>query len=420
MGPACAVSFTDVAGSNPAACPRVSGPCWKLQVGNFESIEEWFLVAVELGGVLNGIQQLPRTSHTGLWRSWFLTSQQVMGPAVAGGHRRLPCGRWSDDVARVAVCSGVARADTAVDVVSAVLGRAAVVNMSDYGRLSGPRFAQLDDDYKVWAAYQRAQLKKEKLWTAVVTDRPASGSDDKKSDPVVEAWDAMNEAALATIQMSVKPVHLNTVTSVDTAKEAWDALKVMFEARDNAQLLRLMDELSSLKKGDDENIIKFASRAKMIRDELAMLGNPVDDNTLALRVLSGLLSQYRMLRTVLENKETKLVMSDVTDKLPQEDQRSITVADSKPSGSVKSQAFAAAAQKKSFDKKLVVRFYCNKKGHMQRDCYKKKADEAKGKGKFGGGGREGGHGGGPHGGAALAYSAFTGNAGISKAHGSTR
>jgi len=180
--------------------------------------------------------------------------------------------------------------------------------MSDYGRLSGPRFAQLDDDYKVWAAYQRPQLKKEKLRTAVVTDRPASGLDDKKFDPVVEAWDAMNEAALATIQMSVKPVHLNTVTSVDTAKEEWDALMVMFEARDNAQLLRLMDELSSLKKGDDENIIKFASRAKMIRDELSMLGNPVDDNTLALRVLSKLPSEYWMLRTVLENKDTRLVM----------------------------------------------------------------------------------------------------------------
>jgi len=86
-----------------------------------------------------------------------------MGLEVSGGHRRLPCGRWSDDVARVAVCSGVARADTAVDVVSAVLGRAALVNMSEYGRLSGPRFAQLDDDDKVWAAYQRAQLKKEKV-----------------------------------------------------------------------------------------------------------------------------------------------------------------------------------------------------------------------------------------------------------------
>ena len=80
------------------------------------------------------------------------------------------------------------------------------------------QFRLSDDvfDYKVWAAYQRAQLKKEKLWAANVTDRPAAASDDKNSDPVVEAWDAMNEAALATIQRSVKPVHLLTVTSVDT------------------------------------------------------------------------------------------------------------------------------------------------------------------------------------------------------------
>jgi len=35
--------------------------------------------------------------------------------------------------------------------------------MSDYSRYSGPRFAPLDDDYEVWAAYQRVQLKKEKL-----------------------------------------------------------------------------------------------------------------------------------------------------------------------------------------------------------------------------------------------------------------
>jgi len=187
-----------------------------------------------------------------------------------------------------------------------------------------------------------------------VTDRPASSSDDKKSDPVVNAWDAMNEAALATIQMSVKPVHLNTVTSVDTAKKAWDALKVMFEARDTAQLLRLMDDLSSFKKDGDENIIKFSSRAKMLRDELVMLGNLVDDNTLALRVRPGLPAEYGMLRTVFENKDTKLVMSDVTAKLLQVEQRSISVGASKPSGSVKSQAVAAAAPKKPFDKKSFV------------------------------------------------------------------
>jgi len=229
----------------------------------------------------------------------------------------------------------------------------------------------------------------------------------------------MNEVALATIQMSVKPVHLNTVTAVDTAKEAWDALTVMFEARDNAQLLRLMDELSSLKKGDDENIINIASPAKMIRDELAMLGNPVDDNTLALRVLSGLTSEYGMLRTVLENKDVKLVMSDVTAKLLQVEQRNIAGGSSKPAGGVKSQAFTVAAPKKPFDKKLVVCYYCDKKGHMKRDCCKRKADEARGKNKPGGGRRDGGHGGEPQAGAALAYTASAGQSGSSKAHGST-
>jgi len=56
---------------------------------------------------------------------------------------------------------------------------------------------------------------------------------------------------------------------------------------------------------------------------------------------------------------------------------------------------------------------------MQSDCYKKRADEAKGKSKPGGGGREGGHGGGPQSDAALAYTASTGNVGSSEAHGST-
>ena len=271
----------------------------------------------------------------------------------------LSYARKEDVIARVAVRSGVGWAGTACSIDRVVPGSATVVNMSDHGRFGGPWFAQLDDDYKVWAAYQHAQLKNENLWKAVVKDSPAARAYDKKADPVVPEWDAMNEAALATIQMSVKPVQRSKVTSVDTAKEASDALKVMFDARDNAQLLRLMDELSSLKKGDDENIFKFASRAKMIRDELAMLGNPVDDNTLALRVLSGLPSEYGMLRMVLENKDVKLVMSNVTDKLLQVEQQNIAGASSKPAGAVKSQAFMVPAPEKPFDKKAVVGYYCD-------------------------------------------------------------
>jgi len=85
------------------------------------------------------------------------------------------------------VCSNVGRACSGPYLVRAALCGAEVVNMADHGRYGGPRFAPLDDDYKVWAAYQRAPLKKEKLWAAVVTDRLASSSDDKMYNPVVDA-----------------------------------------------------------------------------------------------------------------------------------------------------------------------------------------------------------------------------------------
>jgi len=195
-----------------------------------------------------------------------------------------------------------------------------------------------------------------------VTDRPASGSD-AKGNVAADDWDITNESALATIQMSVQPVHLHSVTGVSTAKEAWDALKNIFEARNNARLLQLMHELRNLKKGGDENIIKYTSHAKGIRQELAMLGNQVDENTLVLQVLSGLHAEYDMIRTVLENMEGKRNLADVSAKLLTVQQRGSNGRSSSTTG-VKSQAFAASAFKKPWDKKSIVSYYCDKKGHM--------------------------------------------------------
>jgi len=200
--------------------------------------------------------------------------------------------------------------------------------------------------------YCRAQLIKEKVWSAVVTDRPASGSD-AKGNLVADAWDIMNESALATIQMSVKPVHLYSVTAVSTAKYAWDALKDIFEALDNARLLQLMHELSILKKGGDENIIKYTSRAKGFRQELAMLGNQEDENTLVLQILSGRPAEYDMIKTVLENMDGKRSLADVSAKLLTVEQRGSRGRSSSTTG-VQSQAFAASAAKKPWDKKAVV------------------------------------------------------------------
>jgi len=67
------------------------------------------------------------------------------------------------------VCSGVGQAGIASHVVSSAPSGVLVIVMSVYGRYAGPRFAQLDEDVKVWAVYCRAQMKKENVWAAVVT-----------------------------------------------------------------------------------------------------------------------------------------------------------------------------------------------------------------------------------------------------------
>jgi len=90
----------------------------------------------------------------------------------------------------------------------------------DHGRFGGPQHAQLEAHYEVLAAFRSVPLKKDKLVKAVMIDRPAAEADDKKANPLLKEWDAMNEEALEAIQISVKPLHLSTVTSVVTAKEA--------------------------------------------------------------------------------------------------------------------------------------------------------------------------------------------------------
>jgi len=380
----------------------------------------------------SGLPDVPSWGRLGYIR-WLDTAQDIChskvthpldhtdltryGPSVAGGRRRLPCRSWREDLGWVAVCSGVGQAGTASHVVSAVPAGVLVIVMSEYGRYAGPRVAQLEEDYKVWAVYCRAQMIKERVWAAVVSDRPASRSG-AKSDVAAEAWDLMNESALATIQMSVKQVHFYSVTAVSFAKEAWDVLKDIFKARDSARPLQLMHELSDLKKCSDAKIITYTARAKGIRQELSMLVNQVDENTLVLQILSGLPAEYDMIKTVLENMDGKRNLAVVSAKLLTVEQRGSHGRSFSAAG-VKSKAFAATDSKKPWDKRAVVCYYCDKKGHMKRDCLKKKADDAKGNKKPNGGRREGGGGGGAPPRAALAYATSEGQAGKLNAAGST-
>jgi len=74
-----------------------------------------------------------------------------------------------------------------------------------------------------------------------------------------------------------------------------------------------------------------------------------------------------MIETVLKNMDGKRNLADVSATMLTVEQRGSRRRSSSTTG-VKSQAFAASAAKKPWDKKVVVCYYCDKKGHMKRDC----------------------------------------------------
>jgi len=162
--------------------------------------------------------------------------------------------------------------------------------------------AQLDDDDRVWDMHCRAQLIKEKIWAAVVTDHPASASA-SKGYLVADAWDRVGVGDYTDVgQADSSPFGDGSQYGQGRVGSAQAHI---FERRDNAWLLQLMHELSNLNNGGDKAIIEYRSRAKGQRHELAMLGNQVDENTLVMQILSDLPAECPMVNTVLENMDGK-------------------------------------------------------------------------------------------------------------------
>jgi len=79
----------------------------------------------------------------------------------------------------------------------------------------------------------------------------------------------------------------------------------------------------------------------------------MDENTLVLKILSGLPAEYDMIKTVLENMAGKRNLADVSAKLLTVEQRG-SHGRSSSAARVKSHAFAALASEKPWDERAVV------------------------------------------------------------------
>ncbi len=195
------------------------------------------------------------------------------------------------------------------------------------------------------------------------------------------AEDVHSNKAKGLMIMCVEEQHIQTIESAANAREAWSTLANLYQQTSTANLLQLKRQLNTLEKKTSETITQYVARARDIANQIhAATGQEVSATDMALAVLSGLPSEYSMVKTVIENMtevpavgviQSKLLL--VEKQLPASD--GDTAYYTRVDQARRPSRQSGPGRQQGGYSTIKTCYYCHKRGHLKKDCRKLKADE---------------------------------------------
>jgi transposase InsO family protein len=239
-----------------------------------------------------------------------------------------------------------------------------------------------NDNYTQWKTQMKGVLASKGYHTAIEND------DDDNSIK-----------ALGIISLCVHEYHLPIIESAETAHEAWQALENLYHQRSTANLIKLKREMASLEKKRDESVTQYFMRARTIADQMRAAGYQSTDDDILQAILSGLPSKFSMMKTVIEAADElpsledamgKLLLAE-NDKSRSSESAYMGAGGRQPFGGAKPKVYVPPHQHRPFHREYNRSnnqgsgnssnrpegrncYYCGKRGHLKKDCRKRKAD----------------------------------------------
>lgn len=213
-----------------------------------------------------------------------------------------------------------------------------------------------------------------------------------KQNPVDEieeaAWFDRNQKALAIINLLVADEVITHLQGKTLASQAWKTLKDLFETKNETRVSYLRNQLYSCKMTNNDSITSRLQKLKETKEQLIAVGEDIQGRELVSITLNSLHAGFHIFVTsiCLTSRPKPLTFDELSGLLLQEEQRMGFYNEGECSSIVLASKFKKkpinhvpkhppqASNNTQKSKRDVTCKYCNKKGHLEVQCWKKKAN----------------------------------------------
>ena len=254
------------------------------------------------------------------------------------------------------------------------------------------RIASLDGtNYRSWAFSMKMLLKAHELWEVIeydedegagMSEQTAEGSISAVSGPKskrtdTKAWQRKDQLVLSNIALAVKSSEQGHIYRCTTAKEAWNALKELYEGQGMHRFLSLLKSISTAKfePGEKPKIKDYVHEVWEIADQLSEMGCKFGRSAVVGFILNGLPDNYRYLVVNLESQIRTIGYEDLSARLVDEEKRKLQMVQSATNGNHGNHDVAAAATDPDTVQAHMARMNrnlrcrrCNETRHLARNC----------------------------------------------------
>ena len=112
-------------------------------------------------------------------------------------------------------------------------------------------------------------------------------------------WDGRDAQAHALLALSIKRTIIPHICSCKTAKEAWDTLATLYQARNEARVAYLRKQLESEQMNEGDSMDSFLTKVKDLKEQLIAADEVLQDSILVQSVLNGLPDSYQRFASTL-------------------------------------------------------------------------------------------------------------------------